>query len=282
MDFPSPDTLREKVEQTQELATLPSVILRIIEVINNPMADARDVEKEVMEDPVITAKILRMANSPYYGTNRNISTISQAVVLMGFAEVQNIALSVSIFSRFSTPTKMFDRRKFWEHCFTTAALADALQNRVDEHINDSFAAGLLHDIGRIVLDQHFAEEFQKIVAEAEAEKTTLLEAEKKILGATHCDVGYWMAEQWNLPPALAESILQHHSPHSDQESYALTAIVHVADAIAKGFGEYMHRESLPPPKDEGAFKLLDMEGDNAAKVSNLILRKMEYFDFLVD
>lgn len=273
--------LKQRAEEIKELSTLPSVILRILEVMNNPMADARDVENEIIEDPAITAKILKVANSPYYGANRDISSVSQAVVLMGFAEVQNIALSVSIFSRFAAPTKMFDRREFWEHCFTTASAADALQHRVNAQTNDGFVAGLLHDIGRIVLDQHFPNEFQEIVALAEAQEISLLDAERKVLGVTHCDIGYWVTEKWNLPTMLTDSILFHHSPFSCRESYVLTSIVHVADAIAKAFGGYMKGESVPPPKEESAFRLLNLEGENVMNLADLISKKMEYFDILV-
>jgi putative nucleotidyltransferase with HDIG domain len=278
----SAEALKERVEQTEELSTLPSVILRILEVVNNPMADARDVEKEVMEDPAITAKILKVANSPFYGANRDISSISQAVVLMGFAEVQNIALSVSIFSRFAVPTRMFDRREFWEHCFSVAAIADALQHQTGERTNDGFSTGLLHDIGRIVLDQHFPKEFEEIVKEAEAQQVSLIEAEKNVIGVTHCDVGYWIAEKWNLPTILADGILHHHSPLACEKSQTLPAIVHVADAIAKEFGEYMKQISTPTPKDEEAFKLLGLEVDNATNMAEVISKKMGYFDMLVD
>lgn len=275
------DALKDRAEQVKEVSTLPSVILRILEVMNNPMADARDVEREIIEDPIITAKVLRVANSPYYGANRDISSISQAVVLMGFAEVQNIALSVSLFSRFAMETKIFDRRKFWEHCFTTAAAAEALQRRVNAQTNDGFVAGLLHDIGRIILDQHFPDEFQEIVALAKSSNLSLLEAERKVLGVTHCDIGYWVTEKWSLPPMLTDSILFHHSPFGCRESYVLTSIVHVADAIAKSFGSYVGEDFAPSPKDESAFRLLNLD---AAKVMNLaesISKKMDYLDILV-
>lgn len=273
--------LKERAERIRELSTLPSVILRILEVMNNPMADARDVEREIIEDPVITAKVLKVANSPYYGANRDISSISQAVVLMGFAEVQNIAFSVSIFSRFAEPTRMFDRRQFWEHCFATAAAAEALQRRVNAQTNDGFVAGLLHDIGRIVLDQYFPNEFQESVAMAEAQEISLLEAERKVLGVTHGDIGYWVTEKWNLPPMLTDSILFHHSPFSCRESYVLTSIVHVADVISKAFGSYMVRELVPPPKDESAFSLLNLDSEKVMSLADLITKKMEYFDILV-
>lgn len=273
--------LKERAEQIRELSTLPGVILRILEVMNNPMADARDVEREIMEDPIITAKILKVSNSPYYGANRDISSISQAVVLMGFAEVQNIALSVSIFSRFAEPTRMFNRRQFWEHCFATAAAAEALQRRVNAQTNDGFVAGLLHDIGRIVLDQYFPKEFQEIVAMAETQKISLLEAERKILGVTHGDIGYWVTEKWNLPSMLTDSILFHHSPFSCRESYVLTSIVHVADVISKAFGSYMAKELVPPPKDDSAFSLLNLDSEKVMSLADLITKKMEYFDILV-
>jgi HD-like signal output (HDOD) protein len=273
--------IKQRAEQIQELSTLPNVILRILEVMNNPMADARDVEKEIIEDPVITSKILRVANSAYYGANRDISSISQAVVLMGFAEVQNVALSASIFNSFSGGTKAFDRREFWEHCFMTGCAADALQNRVNAQTNDGFVAGLLHDIGRIVLDQFFQEEFCEIVHLAETEEISLLEAERKVLGVTHCDIGYWVTESWNLPPMLTDSILFHHTPFSCRESYVLTSIVHVADSIVKAFGSYMKNELPAPPKEESAFRLLNLEGDKVMDLAGLITQKMEYFDILV-
>lgn len=274
--------LKERAERIKELSTLPGVILRILEVMNNPMSDARDVEKEIIEDPVITTKVLKVANSPFYGANRDISSISQAVVLMGFAEVQDIALSVSIFSRFAEPTRMFDRREFWEHCFATACAADALQHRVNAQTSDGFVAGLLHDIGRIVLDQHFPDEFKEIVALAEAQEISLLEAERKVLGVTHCDIGYWVTEKWNLPSMLTDSILFHHSPFSCRESYVLTSIVHVADAISKAFGGYMKKEFVHPPKEESAYRLLNLDSEKVMGLADLISKKMEYFDILVD
>ena len=275
------DALKERAEQIRELSTLPSVILRILEVMNNPMADARDVEREIIEDPVITAKVLKIANSPYYGANRDVSSISQAVVLMGFAEVQNISLSVSLFSRFAVPTKMFDRRQFWEHCFTTAAAADALQRRVNAQTNDGFVAGLLHDIGRIILDQHFPDEFKEIMALAESSDLSLLEAERRVLGVTHCDIGYWVTEKWNLPPMLTDSILFHHSPFECRESYVLTSIVHVADVISKSFGSYVGEDFMPPPRDESAFRLLNLDAEKIMNLADLISKKMDYLDILV-
>lgn len=274
------EALKERAERIKELSTLPSVILRILEVMNNPVADARDVEKEIMEDPVITAKVLKVANSAYYGVDRNISSVSQAVVLMGFAEVQNIALSVSILSRFMEPTRMFDRREFWEHCFATAVAADALQRRVNAQTNEGFVAGLLHDIGRIVLDQYFPDEFREIVALAETQKISLLDAERKVLGVTHGDIGYWVTEKWKLPSMLTDSILFHHSPFSCRESYVLTSIIHVADVISKAFGNYMKGESVPSPKDESAFRLLNLDSDKVMNLADLITKKMEYFEIL--
>lgn len=273
-------TLKQRAEKIKELSTLPSVILRILEVMNNPVADARDVEREIMEDPVITAKVLKVANSAFYGANRDISSVSQAVVLMGFAEVQNIALSVSIFSRFSEPTKMFDRRQFWEHCFATAVTAEALQRRVNAQTSDGFVAGLLHDIGRIVLDQYFPNEFREIIAMAENQKIPVLEAERKVLGVTHGDIGYWVTERWNLPPLLTDAVLFHHSPFSCRESYVLTSIVHVADVISKAFSGYMNDEIIPSPKDESAFRLLNLDTEKVMHLADLISKKMEYFDVL--
>ncbi len=275
------DALKERAESIRELSTLPAVILRILEVMNNPMADARDVEREIMEDPIITAKVLRVANSPFYGTDRNISSVSQAVVLMGFAEVQNIALSVSIFGRFLAPARMFDRRQFWEHCFATAVTAEALQRRVNAHTNDGFVAGLLHDIGRVVLDQHFPDEFEEVVELAERQQISLLDAERKVLGVTHGDIGYWVTEKWNLPTMLTDSVLFHHTPFSCRESYVLTSIIHVADIISKAFGSYMKRETIPSPKDESAFRLLNLDSDKVMDLADLINKKMEYFDILV-
>ncbi len=273
--------LKRRAQQIRELSTLPNVILRILEVMNNPMADARDVEKEIMEDPIITAKVLKVANSAYYGAGRDISNISQAVVLMGFAEVQNVALSVSIFNRFAGGTKMFEQRDFWEHCFMTACASDALQHRINAQTNDGFVAGLLHDIGRIVLDQHFPDEFREIVSLGQMEGISLLEAERKILGVTHCDIGYWVTENWNLPSMLTDSILFHHAPFSCRESYVLTSIVHVADSITKALGGYMKGDFAPSPKEESAFRLLNLEGEKVMDLADLICQKMEFFDILV-
>jgi len=218
------------------LPTLPTVITQMIGLIDNPKTSARDVSRLIATDQALTAKILKLANSAFYGFPREISTVNHAVVVLGFETVKSLGLSVSVLERFAgrSGDTSFDRQKFWEHsiaCGVAARmLADKLRYRVQ---GEAFAAGILHDIGKLILSQYFADEFTEILELVRTQDLYIGKAEEAVLGVTHAEVGNWLAEKWNLPRQLVEAIAFHHAPGRLYRGAELPSLIHLADFLCR-------------------------------------------------
>ena len=232
VEFPSPDNLRRQVEDIREVATLPHVMLRILEVVSNDNASAEDLSGEIAADASLTAKILKIVNSAYYGFYREIALLTDAVVVLGFEEIKRISLAMSVLGMFGDRTTRDQARMaFWEHSFHTAAMAELLERDLGRGGRGAFTAGLLHDIGRAVLDQSFPDLHQAIVANERDTVRTAAVVEQELLGTTHAEIGFWLAERWNLPQVLSEAIRYHHAPTQAVEGAMMAATVHVADVL---------------------------------------------------
>ncbi len=218
------------------LPTLPTVITQMIGLIDNPNTSARDVARLISTDQALTAKILKLANSSFYGFPREIATVNHAVVVLGFETVKSLGLSVSVLERFAAVGEgtSFDRQKFWEHsiaCGVAARLlADKLRYRVQ---GEAFAAGILHDIGKLILSQYFTEEFDQILELTREEDICIGQAEERVLGLTHADIGLFLAEKWNLPDQLVDAIAYHHTPGRMERGAELPSLIHLADILCR-------------------------------------------------
>jgi putative nucleotidyltransferase with HDIG domain len=218
------------------LPTLPTVITQMIGLIDNPKTSARDVARLIATDQALTAKILKLANSAFYGFPREIATVNHAVVVLGFETVKSLGLSVSVLERFAGGggETGFDRQKFWEHSIACGVAARLLAGKLRYRIEgEAFAAGILHDIGKLILSQYFAEEFGQALALAQAEGLYIGKAEEQVLGVTHAEVGTWLAERWNLPERLVQAIAYHHAPGRLERGGELPALIHLADFLCR-------------------------------------------------
>lgn len=219
------------------LPTLPTVITQLISLIDNPKTSARNVAQLVSTDQALTAKILKLANSAFYGFPREIATVDLAVVVLGFETVKNLGLSVSVLERFAGADGDrgdFDRQKFWEHSIACGVAARLLATKLRYRVpGEAFAAGILHDIGRLILSQYFPDEFDQVLHTMHEENLYIGEAEERILGVTHADVGGWLAERWNLPRQLEGTIAFHHAPGRLGRGNDLPALIHLADFLCR-------------------------------------------------
>ena len=215
MNEPRQERLKKITQSIIALPTLPAVITQLIGIIDNPTTSARNVAQLISTDQALTAKILKLANSAFYGFPREIATVNHAVVVLGFETVKNLALSVSVLERFSGhgESSGFDRQKFWEHSIGCGVAAKMLATKFRYRVSgEVFAAGILHDIGKLVLSQYFPADFGEILDVAQSQGIYIGKAEEQVLGVTHAEVGGWLAERWNLPDQLEESISNHHTP----------------------------------------------------------------------
>lgn len=241
IDDEKTERLRRITEKIIGLPTLPIVVTRLIELVGNPRTSAGDLDHLISADQALSAKILKVSNSAFYGFPRKIVTVKWAIVVLGFEAVKNIGLSVALLERFpeGESHELFDRRQFWTHAIGCGAAARVLARRLGYRREaEAFVAGILHDIGKLILVEYFRDRFLAAVRLARRENLYIAQAEEILLGVSHAEVGGWLAEKWNLPGELVEVISRHHGPFPDEEdgdpkSIDLTYIVHAADALCR-------------------------------------------------
>ena len=229
-----------KLKSAQDLPTLPKVANKVVRMAVDPNVSLREVARVVESDPALAFKILKVVNSAFYGFSREIGSISLAVNILGTREVILLTLGVSVFSAFPpVPGKpSFDREAFWRHSIGCGAIARALEERFRKGGYDElFSGGLLHDIGKVLLDQYFHLEFLEALDISWRERIPMEEAELKVFGTTHEEVGGWLAERWQLPEGLVACIRYHHRPFEAPPEYREeVGFVHIADILTKASG----------------------------------------------
>ncbi len=253
------------------LPTLPTVVAKMVELIDDPQSSARSLSRIIKTDQVLTTRILRMANSAYYGCPNPISSINLAIVVLGFDTIRNLGLSVAVISRLARAAndeELLDYTRFWEH---SAAVAVASRMLARMHglramESEAFVAGLIHDIGKLILSQYQTSDYSKCFQLVAAENISLAAAEERVFGVTHADVGGWLAERWNLPVGLGEAIRLHHIPLTAKARPELTAIVHFANILARAAKVGNGGDLLVPPFYRGVLHSLPLQLDKSDKV----------------
>ncbi|KUK13310.1 MAG: Metal dependent phosphohydrolase [bacterium 42_11] len=229
-------SLKNKIlTKVKDLPTLPEVATKVMEVANNPRSSAADMAKVISQDQALTAKILKLVNSAYYGFPRKISTVTQAIVILGFRTVRDLVLNISISGMFNSKNVgELSAEALWLHNLGVAVTAKILAKRIGyEPLEEAFTAGLLHDLGKLVFIKLFPREYEKIVTIAINGNKWIRDVEESLLEVDHALIGKWVSENWKFPPQLVRAIQLHHQPEIDNEYPELTSIVHGADVLTR-------------------------------------------------
>ncbi len=200
------------LEKLNDIPTLPVVATRVTELINDPNSSSADIADVLKKDQVLTAKVLKLINSPYYGIPGEVTDVKRALAYLGFNTLAQLVLSVSVISVFSdNKNSRFSMQSFWKHALGTAVASEVIAKRIGyPKPEECFTCGLLHDIGKVVLFQIAPNEFLRVVEKAEAEKISFYEAEKILEVPTHGYLGEYIANKWRLPMVIRASIRYHH------------------------------------------------------------------------
>nr|HDN00253.1 HDOD domain-containing protein [Deltaproteobacteria bacterium] len=273
----------KRLEKIHNLPTLPEVIYKLGEEIRDPKSDARRVAALIEDDPSMMARILKVVNSAFYSGIEPITSVQQAVSRMGFDAVKNIALSTSVFTTFSKSVEVgFDRKEFWRHCVCTGIAADIVYNRVKQKISKRYTpdllhlVGLLHDIGKIIFEQFFHDEFRISLYESVKRKIPLFHIELECIGSDHAQVGAWLGKKWKLSEEVIEVIRWHHEPDNATEQYRdLVILCHMANYICNVEKIGNSGDETAPAFFQSIWKRMDLE---AADIPLMIEKVKEEFE----
>lgn len=227
--------LKEIDKQVANLPAFSPVLSKILKVIDNPISSASDIEKVLKYDQSLASRVLKMANSAYYGYAGKISTISQGVVVLGLNTLRALIFTASASRTFAKKLYGYKMGEgdFWKHSVMTAIGARAVATRIKyPNPDEAFVAGLLHDIGKLVLDNYVKQKQNEMLQSMEISGKSWAEVELEIIGLNHAQVGKRLCEKWNLPPALTEAVGLHHTPERATVNRSLSSIISVVNQVA--------------------------------------------------
>lgn len=253
--------LADIISRVESLPPLPQTVANLITVINDPKSNAARVVDAVKYDQAVTTEVLRQCNSAYYGLQRKVTSIDDAMVLLGNAKVLQLVLSVHTNSLLSGPQKGYglEAGKLWEHSVAVAIAASELAKRTKfGNLGIVFTAGLLHDIGKVVLSQYVADEFAEIIRLVNEEGRSFIEAEHQVLGFSHDEIGAKMADIWALPQRIVDTIRYHHDPWQMQDPDPLVDIVYAANSLCLMLGIGLGEDGLSYRADDRVLERLGL------------------------
>ncbi len=284
-----------KLKSILNIATMPSVASQVLDAVDNPNFSAAKIAILLEQDQSLVAKLLRVANSPFYGFSRKISTVELAVVVLGTNAIKEILIGLSIKRMFRKVQSLgFNIEAFWTYSLYCASASRVIARKIGYRLaGEAFVAGLMHDIGILIIAQYFGGDYAKIRELMALKKISLVEAEKLVLNTTHCEIGAWLGKKWNLPDRLLMSILNHHTHYTKFEQtdsteeadktldQPLTTIVSVAEWFARKNDYYKWNPEKYPSSlyiSDELFESEQDEDDIYDKESSIALLQNEIND----
>lgn len=258
------DRLDSIINRVRDLPPLPQILGKVLAVINDPSSSAKDVGRVLALDQGLATRILRLANSAYYGFSRQVASVEEAIVRLGLGEVKSQILVIAAKDTLRRPITGYqlDRLGLWRHSLVSAFAASRLSRALRHKRNDeAFMAGLLHDVGKLILDEYVASEFSAILRLVEEESVPFQEAELRILGFDHAVVGAKVIERWALPSDLVAAVAYHHRPSEAEQGHELATLAHLGDLVSMMLGQGLGVDGLAYKLDEAALDILGLNQD---------------------
>lgn len=263
------------VARLKALPALPTVVAELLASFGNEEVDVGRLAEQISHDQALTARLLRVANSSFYGLQSRISTINEAVVVLGFRAVRSMVLAVGVSGVFRADhCPGFDPQSYIRHCVGVGLVARALAQVTGRNPELAFTGGILHDIGELVLATCFPEQYAKTLAYREQHDCTLVAAERDILGLDHAVVGGLLADTWRFPASLHSAVAEHHAP-SAATADSLADLIHLADGVAHGLGLARTAGEMVMPLDQTAWQRLGVDGEKIAGILPRVVKEMD-------
>ena len=237
-DLLSSEKLKSLASQMDKMPSLPEIYLELVEELKEESPSLPAISRLVSQDVAMTAKILQLVNSAFFGIRRRITTVDMAVNYLGLENISSLVLAANVFGQFQddTSAKGFSMESLWSHSGKVGRLAQAivkLEDRSKQEVDDAMTAGLLHDCGKLIFAANMPNEYSQVIKMVEHENKNLSEAEEEVIGAAHAVIGAYLLGVWGLPDAIVEAVAFHHNPACCPISgCSALAAVHVANAFA--------------------------------------------------
>ncbi len=287
--MPITEELKGKIELFGNLPTLPQVASRLMSVINNPLTSAGDVAFIIGQDQSLSAKVLRLANSAFYGIPHSVTNITNAVVILGLKVINTMVLSLTVFDMFPESKRsgsLFNRKSFWIHSLCCGLTAKFLSARIRKLVlfdaEEAFCAGLLHDIGKVVMEQYIHDDFHNALQYALEKRMPIYRAEYELLGYSHTDVAEWLTANWRLPAEIRLPLIYHHDPTSSVQCQDIIALCHLADWLCYETGMTIKGDYQPPQVEDCCIKNLKLSSGDIDTIKEKIPEEVEKTSIFFD
>jgi len=253
-------TIDRIVEETSTVYSLPLFYERLNETINHPRSSIDDISRIITEDQGLTARLLRLANSPMFGCYAKVDSITKAVTIIGTQQLRDLALAASVMGVFKgIPEELLNMSSFWRHCIACGIIARSLAvYRRESNVERLFVAGMLHDVGQVVLAAARPEVVRALLEEHRDTGRLYLELERERLGFDHAELGGALLKKWKIPSSIGEPVAFHHRPSTAEQFRLETALIHFADIICQAMEFGQGAEWGVPPLDEPAWDRLGL------------------------
>jgi putative nucleotidyltransferase with HDIG domain len=251
------------IGELRDAPTLPFIAAKLVNTIENPASTALDVARIVMSDQATSSSILRLANSAHFGLTRRVGTIKEAVVIVGFRNVQHIAIGISVLREYleATDADAFDCRRLWLHTIAVGCAAKILAREVGAHEEEAFLCGLLHDLGKVFLASRQPEEYARAVGLSHEADITIWDAEQRTFGYNHAEVGEAAMAAWHLPDHVPAAARWHHDPGADRPHSDFIALIHAGDCVARRAHVGSPGDDLTVPVEPWVAEMLNLTED---------------------
>lgn len=261
-------TLAEMIARLHKLPAMPVVAAELLSSLANDNTEVDALARRIAQDQAITARVLRVANSPFYGLQTQVGSIRDAIVVLGFSSVRSLVLTATVVNGLPAGRcPGFNQERFWRHGLGVAVAARALARQLDLKNDQLFIAGLLHDVGQLAMVVVAPENYAAVIATARERDCTLEEAEMSAFGYDHAAVGAALAQRWNFPQDIREALAFHHHPAGGTPG-GPAALIHYADAIAKALDLDGGENTQVPQLDPATIAALNLDQYSLAKVLN--------------
>lgn len=218
------------VGAVDDLPTIPIVATKVLQLLDNPDVSVEEIADLMLTDQVMTARVMKLINSPVFKPTQEITSLKRALVYLGLRHVRELALTTSVINAFDGTTGALELSAFWEHSFGVGMVSKIIAQKIGyQDFEKAYISGIIHDLGEVFLSNFLREPFSEVLEHIKTHPVKIVDAEAELLGTTHCEIGLCMARKWNFPEAYCDVIAHHHNPGNSTVDPVLCSIVNLSD-----------------------------------------------------